>query len=202
MADEGRRIGTEIAIAPVIKRKARAVSLAVGQGEEIATRRVEAIELTLEGIPGDRHAGFVRPADVRVPWFKRGDPIHNERQLSIVSIEELAEIAAALGIAEVEPEWLGANLAVAGLPAFSMIPRGTRLFFPSGAALAITDQNAPCRIAGAELARHQGGERLDFRFVEVSRRLRGVVATVDKAGRIAAGDAIDVRVPEQWVWPG
>ena len=206
MGDDGSRVGAGeagIAVTPVIKRTGRLERLAVGVGDAVETRPVEAIDLSLEGISGDRHAGFVRPADVRVPWHKRGDPIHNERQISIVSVEELAAIAAGLGLPAVEPEWLGANLLVAGIPAFSSIPRGTRLFFPSGATLAVTDQNAPCRLAGGALARAvSGGGGLPFQFVAVAKRLRGVTAYVDRAGVIAAGDSISVRVPEQWIWPG
>lgn len=187
-------------ILPATTINATALRVAIGQGKEVATLVVDGVDLTLEGIPGDRHAGFVRPADVRVPWFRRGDPIRNERQLSIVSLEDLAEIAASLGVETIEPEWLGANLLVSGIPSFSFIPRGTRLFFPSGATLAVTDQNAPCRLAGRVVADHAGGERMAARFVDVSKRLRGVVAFVDRAGRVAAGDAIEVRVPEQWHW--
>ena len=35
----------------------RAVGLAVGVGDAVETRPVETIELSLEGIAGDRHAG-------------------------------------------------------------------------------------------------------------------------------------------------
>ena len=201
MADEGRGAFDAPGIVPVIKLKGRAERLAVAQGEDIGAGVVEHLDVTHEGIPGDRHAGFTRPADVRVPWFKRGEAIHNERHLSIVSMEELAVIAGNLGIDKVEPEWLGANLAVSGIPGFSFLPRGSRLFFPSGAVLAITDQNAPCRIAGGEVARHLAGEaNLALRFSPAAKRLRGVVAYVDRPGRLTTGDAIDIRVPEQWIW--
>ena len=203
MADEGKRVVAAIEIVPVIKRTGRAERLAVAKGEDIGAQVVERLEVSHEGIANDRHAGFTRPADVRVPWFPRGQPIHNERHLSIVSLEELAVIAANLGIERVEPEWLGANLAVSGIPEFSHIPRGTRLFFPSGAVLAVTDQNAPCRIAGREVERHvpeQDG--LALRFSPAAKRLRGVVAYVDRPGVLTAGDKIEVRVPEQWLWRG
>lgn len=201
MPDEGRRAGDRTGIVPVTKLAGRAAWLGVGVGAAVETRRVDSISLSLEGIAGDRHSGFARPADVRVPWHKRGTPIHNERQISIVSAEELTEIAAQLGIERVEPAWLGANLMVEAIPRFSSIPRGTRLFFASGAALAVTDQNAPCRLAGGALSKAIGGDdRLALRFVEVSKRLRGVTAYVDRAGRMADGDGIALRVPEQWIW--
>ncbi|WP_413988469.1 MOSC domain-containing protein [Labrys okinawensis] len=203
MSEQAQYTIPGIVIVPAIKRKGRVAALGLAEGEAIGAERLSVLELTHEGIPGDRHAGFLRPADVRVPWFKRGEAIQNERQVSIVSMEELAIIAANLGIERVEPEWLGANLAVEGLPDFSFIPRGTRLFFPSGAVLAVTDQNAPCRIAGAEVERNlSGSDGLALRFAAAAKRLRGVVAYVDRPGIIASGEEFSVRVPEQWVWRG
>jgi len=203
MADEARPAAT-IEVLPVIKCRGRVERLAVAPGEAVGACSLERLAVTHEGIVGERHAGFTRPADVRVPWFPRGEPIHNERHLSIVSLEELAVIASRLGIERVEPEWLGANLAVSGIPDFTFIPRGTRLFFPSGAVLAVTDQNAPCRIAGGEVERnlHAGHEGLALKFAPAAKRLRGVVAYVDRPGELAIGDTIEVRVPEQWLWRG
>ena len=100
-------------------------------------------------------------------------------------------------------EWLGANLAVGGVPNFSFLPRGSRLFFPSGAVLAVMGQNDPCRIAGAEVERHLiGQEGLALRFAAAAKRLRGVVATVDRPGSIRSGETFKLRVPEQWIWQG
>jgi hypothetical protein len=188
-------------IIPVQALAARVVALATAGGTEVATERVGSLDLTAEGIPGNRHAGFERAADSRVPWYRRGEPIRNERQLSLVSEEELAVIAAALGMAQIDPEWLGANIVVTGVPSFSFLPRGTRLFFQSGAVLVVTEQNAPCRIAGRSVARETGrDDAMALRFVEASRRLRGVVAAVDRPGSIRTEDAIKLRVPEQWIW--
>jgi len=203
MADDERTRAPAIVVTPAMKRKGRVVAVAAAPGEAIGAEAVAALDVTHEGIPGDRHAGFTRPADVRVPWFKRGEPIQNERQVSIVSVEELAVIAGNLGIDELRPEWFGANLAVEGLPDFSFIPRGTRLFFPSGAVLAVTDQNAPCRITGAEVEKHCAGQDgLALRFSAAAKRLRGVVAYVDRPGTIRSGEEFHVRVPEQWIWRG
>jgi hypothetical protein len=203
MLDHARDEIPDIAVLPAIKRLGRVAAVGVAPGEAIGAERRAVLEVSHEGIPGDRHAGFLRPADVRVPWFERGDFIQNERQVSIVSTEELAVIAANLGVEKIEPEWLGANLAVEGLPNFSFIPRGTRLFFPSGAVLAVTDQNAPCRIAGAEVGRHlPGSQGLALRFASAAKRLRGVVAYIDRPGTIAVDEEFKVRVPEQWVWRG
>lgn len=194
--------GGTIDVLPVMKRRLVVESLAVAEGEAVGCTRVEALDVDHEGIVGERHRGFLRPADVRVPWFPRGAVIANERALSIVSREELAEIGERLGLERIEPEWLGANLCITGLPRLSYLPRGTRLFFPSGAVLFVTDANVPCRLVGAEVERQAGtkGVHLALRFVGAAKGRRGVVASVDRPGRLAAGDAVDVRIPEQWLW--
>ncbi|MEK8131231.1 hypothetical protein WMW72_25315 [Paenibacillus filicis] len=90
------------------------------------TRRAGEIEIGLGGIPGDRHYGLLRPADSRQKIYPRGTLIANRRQISIVSAEECALIAEALGIPEVRAEWLGANVLVAGMAGFTRLPAGAR----------------------------------------------------------------------------
>lgn len=200
MAD-GVETASKEAVVPVRKGKGIAVGTYVADGKDFVTRAVSSIELGPDGIPGDRHGGMLRPSDVRTPWHPRGTTIFNDRQLSIVAEDELAIVAGRLGVPVVEPTWLGANLLLRGIRSVSTLPRGTRIFFPSGATLLVTDQNAPCRYAGAAVAaNYPDAERLDFRFVEAAARLRGIVAYVERAGTIAAGDAITIRVPEQWIW--
>jgi hypothetical protein len=185
---------------------ARTAGLFVADGDGFVTRPVTEMELDLEGIllpglAGDRHRGHSRAADARVPWYPRGTRIRNARQVSILSPDELAEIARALDLPQVTAEEIGANLLVEGIPHLSHLPRGTRLHFPSGASLAIEDENAPCRFAGASVARRNPGrDGLDLAFVKAARHRRGLVAWVERPGRILAGDAIDVRIPEQWIY--
>jgi hypothetical protein len=200
-ADMLEKVDMNAGIVPVQKVKARVASLASGVGSAIATRRVPRLDLVAEGVPDDRHSGFARKADARVPWYRRGEMIRNERQVSIVSQEEMAAIAAGLGLGGIEAEWLGANVVVSGLTSLSFLPRGTLLFFRSGATLIVTGQNAPCRIAGRSIATESGASKdVEHRFAPVAARLRGVVAAVDRPGRIETGDEISVRVPEQWIW--
>ena len=158
---------------------------------------IAALEVSFGGIPGERHFGFTRPADARVPWYKRGSELRNTRQVSLVSVEELVEIAALMGLPEVRPEWLGANIVIAGVPRFSFLPAGSRLFFTGGAVLAAEGYNAPCSISGAAVAAGSGqGGTLDF--VKPATRRRGIVASVERPGRIEAGCAVEIAVPEQW----
>lgn len=185
---------------------ARVAGLFVADGDGFVTRPVAELELDLEGIllpglAGDRHRGHSRAADVRVPWYPRGTRIRNTRQVSILSPDELAQIAGALDVPRVTAEEVGANLLVDGLVHLSHLPRGTRLHFPSGASLAVEDENAPCRFAGASVAkRNPGREGLDLAFVKAARHRRGLVAWVERPGKVLPGEKIDVRIPEQWIY--
>jgi len=164
------------------------------------TVAVETLALGLAGIDGDRHAGHVRRSGGREPWYARGTPIRNDRQVTVVSVEELAEVAARLGVAVVEPAWIGANLVIEGVPRLSFLPRGSRIVLAGGAVVAVEDQNAPCRIAGRGIAGHLGDAALELAFPREARGLRGVVASVERAGEVATGDTATVKVPEQWLY--
>jgi hypothetical protein len=194
----------EIVIRPARKLLARVAGVFVAPADHFETRPVEALDITFEGIAGDYHAGHTRRSGGREPWYPRGTEMRNERQLSIVAPDELAIIAARMGIDAVKPEWIGANMLIGGLPQLSMLPAGTMLFFKNGVTLKVDGQNAPCRVAGRSVAEHAGmadREAGSLQFPKVSRRLRGLVAWVEKPGRIEAGEDISVRIPEQWIYP-
>ncbi|MBO6716872.1 MAG: MOSC domain-containing protein [Rhizobiaceae bacterium] len=167
------------------------------------TREADEIALTFEGVEGDFHAGYTRRSGGREPWYPRGTEIRNERQLSIVSPVELAEIAKRMEIREVKAEWVGANLSISGVPQLSMLPAGTLLFFQSGVTLKVDAQNGPCRVAGravAENARMPDHEAGSLLFPKAAKRLRGLVAWVEKPGTIKRGEQVSVRIPEQWIY--
>lgn len=119
--------------------------------------------------------------------------MRNSRQLTIVSVEELAEAAGALGIPRLLPEWLGANLLISGLPHLTQLAPGTRLFFPGEAVVVVEGENAPCRVAGKEVNRHFP-ERADLAgaFPKAAVHRRGIAAWVERAGWIAAGDVFQI----------
>lgn len=94
----------------------------------------EEISIDYGGIPGDLHFGLTKTAGAREPMYKKGTEIFNRRQISIVSVEECLAIAERLNIPAVLPEWLGANIALSGLPQLTHVREGSRLIFPSGAA--------------------------------------------------------------------
>lgn len=170
---------------------------------DFETRSVDALELGFDGIVADFHAGITRRSGGREPWYPRGTEIRNERQLTIVSPEELAIVAQRMCLPEVKPEWIGANLLVSGLPRLSFLPAGTLLFFSNGVTLKVDTMNHPCRLAGrlvAEKANMPDLQEGALAFAREARRLRGITAWVEKTGRIVAGEEIAVRVPEQWIY--
>ncbi|MEL6623236.1 MAG: sulfurase, partial [Pseudomonadota bacterium] len=61
---------------------------------------------TYAGLDGETHAGLTRPSCSRVlkQYPKRGTEIRNTRQVTIVSVEDLAAIASALDIPQLPPE--------------------------------------------------------------------------------------------------
>jgi MOSC domain-containing protein YiiM len=175
------------------ERMIRLEAVALGDASPgVGKRAVEVLEFTLEGIVGDRHAGFTKRADARDQGVKRGTPVRNWRQWSAVSLEELAQIAAGMGIARVEPAWLGANLAFSGCDGLTQLPKGSMLWFASGLVLAVEGENVPCSGPGKEIARHLA-EAPAARFVPAARGLRGLVGVVYRAGRAAVGDMVIVR---------
>jgi hypothetical protein len=168
---------------------------------EFETTLCDSLSLDHEGIIGNRHRGWLRKADARVPYLKRGTPIRNTRMLSIVSVADLATASQRLGVARIDPAWVGANLLVDGLAWFSYLPRGTKLIFADGAILTLEDQNAPCRIAGAAIARHTGKASVELEFAKCCQGLRGVVVSVERPGLIAAHGEFTARIPAQWLYP-
>ncbi|MFN3674168.1 MAG: MOSC domain-containing protein [Bosea sp. (in: a-proteobacteria)] len=178
---------------------------APGAQPDFVTAATPQLALDLAGIPGDLHAGATRLSGAREPWLPRGTLLRNDRQLSALCRRELAEIASRLGIPALPPEWIGGNLLIDGLPAFSAIAPGSRLAFgghwggqgrfDGGAVLRVEGYNLPCRQAGRALARFCDQASLEFAFVKQAARLRGLVLSVDRPGAIAPGDAVVVIPP-------
>lgn len=172
-------------------------------GDDFVSQPVETLDLTFEGIAGDFHAGATRRSGGREPWYPRGTEIRNERQVSIVAAHELAMAAIDIGIDRIRPEWIGANLALEGIPQLSMLPPRTLLFFANGVTLKIDGQNAPCRLSGNSIADHfpdHDHTALALSFKDAAKRRRGLVAWVEKPGRITVGEGVKVQVPEQWIY--
>ena len=170
-------------------------------GPDFVTQPVERLELAYEGIPGDVHAGLFRTSGAREPWYERGTPMRNERQLSILSSEELAEVAAAMAITTLDPAWIGGNVVLSGIPQFSTLPPRSILMFPSGAAIRIDGDNGPCRSSGRAIAAATGVAKHEFDFVKTAKHKRGLVGWVEREGAVSLGDSVKIRVWEQALYP-
>jgi MOSC domain-containing protein YiiM len=166
--------------------------LLIADGPDFVTRDIDRAELVFGGLAGDLHAGLTRPACSRTPWHKRETTIANTRQLSLVSVEECAEVARRLDLPGVEPALLGANLVVEGVDDFSAVEPATRLLVPSGATIFITEENGPCIQPGHKLAKAFGRKSLVFDFVRAATHRRGLLGIVEREGPIAAGDSFKV----------
>ncbi len=141
----------------------KVVSVHSGSNEDLSKEVQESLTAEIGGFAGDKHHGPTRKA-FSVDWQPAGTVRRNERQWSAVSVEELAHITQRLALTEpLAPDTLGANLCVEGIPEFSLLPKGTKLLFPSGAVLLVEGYNPPCAEMGAQIvAKHaaRSGEPL------------------------------------------
>ncbi|SFZ82922.1 hypothetical protein SAMN02983003_1352 [Devosia enhydra] len=183
--------------------KGRVAGLYHAPGSDFETVPVERLDLTFDGIEGDRHAGMIRKSTSREPWHRRGTPVRNERQLSILSPDELAATAEALNIAEIRPEWIGGNILIEGVPHLTRLPPRTLLMFEGGATVRVDGDNAPCRKSGAAIMRHVPRRPdIELGFVAAAKHRRGLVAWVESEGRVELGEVVSVRIWEQPIYPG
>ena len=160
----------------------------------------QTLSLKLSGPEGDCHTGLTRLSDSRtLLTYKRNTVIRNVRQLTILSVEELADMATRLGIPAVEPEWLGANMLLSGIPDLSLLPPSTRLQFPSGATIVVDMENYPCSQIAKVVDEHHPGSR--FKVVEAAMHKRGVTAWVEREGDVSAGDNIKIITPPNRLYP-
>jgi hypothetical protein len=158
-----------------------------------------AIRLGLDGPEGDCHTGLTRKSDSRTTaLYQRGLDIRNVRQLTLLSREELQEIADALGIMWVDPSWLGANLVLSGVPDFTMLPPSTRLQFPSGATIVVDMENYPCSQIAEVIGRHH--PEVERQVVKKAMHKRGVTAWVEREGDVKMGDAVALFIPPQRIY--
>ena len=164
--------------------------------DSFVTRSVDRLQLVWGGLEGDRHFGLTMKSNVRQKHHPRGTELRNSRQLSILSEEELVQIATELAVPRVSWEWLGGNLCVKGCEALTALPPSTRLLFPSGACLVVDSENLPCRGPG-RIVHQQFAElpQLDSRFVKAAFHRRGLVAWVERQGAIEIGNTVELIRP-------
>ena len=174
------------------------------QPDPVENQIIRALPLTemalgFGGYAGESHAGLTRPSCSRVlAQYSRGTEIRNVRQLCLVSAEEMAEVAAELGLTEWDHAWVGASVVISGIPDFTHIPPSSRLQFASGATLTVDMENHPCiePAKTIDLARPGHGKA----FKEAARGRRGITAWVEREGVVRLGDLVTLHVPDQRPW--
>ncbi|MEO8242287.1 MAG: sulfurase [bacterium] len=152
-----------------------------------------------EGIAGEVHTGMTAPSCVRMTTqYPEGTEVRNTRQFSVLSAEEMAEIAVKMGLDSLSPSLLGATMVLSGIPDFSHIPPGSRLQGSSGATLVVNLNNRPCVFPGKGIeAAHPG---FGAAFKPAAKGLRGVVAWVEREGSFKLGDTVRLHIPDQRPW--
>lgn len=167
------------------------------------TLRAEALEtaeLTWDGFAGECHGGLTRRSCSRVTsQYRRGTEIRNVRQLSVMSAEELAQIAAKIDLERLDPALLGASMVIEGIANFTHLPPSSRLQFASGATLVVDMENRPCIYPGREIEADHSGHGKAFKGA--AKGLRGITAWVERPGEVALGDSVVLHVPDQPIWP-
>ncbi|MEL6677286.1 MAG: sulfurase [Pseudomonadota bacterium] len=158
------------------------------------------LDLDFDGVIGEAHGGPTRPSCGRVQrQYAMGTTIRNTRQLSIVSDEELKDVADRMGLPELTPDLLGATLVLRGVPELSHIPPSTRLIAEDGPSLTVDMENRPCQIPAREIeARHPGA---GAKFKAASRERRGVVAWVERPGALTLGMRLRAHLPNIFPYP-
>lgn len=165
----------------------------------IRSETLQAAEVTFGGFTADYHGGVTRASCVRVTnRHPKGTQIRNTRQLSILSSEEMAQIAAAIGVTDLDPRLLGASIVIEGIPDFTFVPPSSRLQADNGTTIVIDVENGPCNLPAREIDKEAEGHGKAFK--PAARGKRGVTAWVEREGRLAVGDKLRLHVPDQRAW--
>jgi hypothetical protein len=175
----------------------------LGRVEESAERirsvPLDEVMATFAGVEGERHAGRTRPSCSRVTsQHPKGTEIANVRQFSILSSEEMAQIAGSIGLDTLPPEWLGVSMVIKGLPDFSHLPPSSRLQTEAGTTLIVDMQNRPCHLPAREIEDEMPGAGKGFKSAADGKR--GVTAWVEREGPLRVGDRVRLHVPDQRAW--
>lgn len=165
----------------------------------LVTDVLQEMLLGFGGYDGDCHAGVTRPSCSRVTaQYPKGTEIANVRQLSVVSAEEIAEIAADCGLDAMDPVWMGASIMISGIPDFTHLTPSSRLQGPDGVTLVVDMENQPCQFPAMTIEAAHPGKGKPFKAAAEGKR--GVTAWVERPGTLRIGDVMTLHVPGQRGW--
>ena len=155
--------------------------------------------LTYAGADGEAHSGVTRPSCVRVTsQWPQGTEIRNVRQLSVMSQEEIDQIAAACGLSWLDPALLGCSIVVNGISDFTHVPPSSRLQGPDGTTIVVDMENRPCNLPAREIEIDHPTRGKPFKVAATGKR--GVTAWVEREGGLRVGDTLRLHVPDQRSW--
>jgi len=159
----------------------------------------QSLVLSFAGADGETHSGLTRPSCSRVlSQYPRDTVIRNTRQLCVMSAEEIAAIAATMGIDALDPSYLGASIVIEGISDFTHVPPSSRLQGASGATLVIDMENRPCTLPAREIEADMPGRGKAFK--SAAKDQRGVTAWVEREGVLMLGERMRLHVPDQRTW--
>jgi hypothetical protein len=165
----------------------------------ISSRPLEEMRLTFSGFAGEVHAGLTRPSCSRVvKQHPRGTEIRNVRQLCLVSADEMAEVAATMGLSRMDYAWVGASVVLEGIPDLTHLPPSSRLQGPDGVTLVVDMENLPCQEPAVTIDKALPGQGKGFKAAAEGKR--GVTAWVEREGALRLGDVVTLHVPAQRPW--
>ncbi|MBM3233075.1 hypothetical protein FJZ18_02825 [Candidatus Pacearchaeota archaeon] len=158
------------------------------------TREVDTLEVTIEGIKGDRHHGGVASSTGRErALYHKGTQILQQRQIFAVSPYDCQVLSEKMGV-EITPELLGANLLIEHQDrktnySLSLLSRGTYLCIspealvelprPPLATLIHHVEQQGCGVTGAAIAAHYNNPLLIAKFTEHSKSNRGIACRIE-----------------------
>lgn len=166
--------------------------------EDLSTP-IEHGRFDFEGLVGDRHYGITSLPHGSHTGYPKGTVICNRRQVSILSQEDLREVAADLKIEKIDIRWLAGNLLVKGLQNLSLLPLGSRLFFANGVVLVCNGENDPCSLP-ARITQENNPQQPEVKtqFIKAAMHKRGITAWVEHPGQMLIGESFQVELPKPW----
>lgn len=175
------------------------LGLVADRAAQLQSTPVSELLALFSGPQGEDHGGLTRASCSRVlGQYRRGTTIRNTRQFSILSAEELALIAADMGLESLDPALTGATMVISGLPDLTHLPPSSRLQAEGGATLVVDMENQSCTLPAKPIeAAHAG---FGAKFKSAAKGRRGITAWVEAEGMLRLSQSVRLHVPQQRPW--
>lgn len=172
------------------------------------TEERKSLELTLEGITGERHYGFSFESDARMKnLYERGTKVRFSRQWLAISEYELEEVTNSLeSDHKITAEHIGANLLLDNIERLSKLPMMSHLIIsrnktlvykdPTNVVLVSYAEVKPCTIAAKAISEEIQNESISKNFVKCSNDFRGLSGWIEKGGTVKSGDYVFLLKPK------